>query len=91
MRWLSFAPGKSTLVLLFMAAKRRVIEQTDGVADLSDERISSATEELNRIADDVRAARTVGHTPASVASTNPAPGFAAERRREPRGRRHGDH
>ena len=43
MRWLSFIPDKSTLLLLFGAAKRRVAEQTDGVAELTEERISSAT------------------------------------------------
>jgi len=57
MRWLSFIPGKTTLVLLFKAAKRRVTEQTDDVAELQNARIVSATEELNQIADDVRDAR----------------------------------
>ena len=57
MRWLSFIPGKATLVLLFNAAKRRLREQTDDVAELPDARIISATEELNQIADDIRDAQ----------------------------------
>jgi hypothetical protein len=57
MRWLSFVPGKSTLILLFLAAKRRVADQTEDLSELSDARIVSATEELNRIADDVRDAQ----------------------------------
>ena len=56
MRWLAFVPDKSTLLVLFGAAKRRLAEQTDGVANLSNERIDSATEELNQIADDIREA-----------------------------------
>jgi hypothetical protein len=55
--WLSFIPGTSTLVLLFKAAKRRVSEQTDEIAQLPKARIASATEELNQIADDIRDAQ----------------------------------
>jgi hypothetical protein len=54
MTWLSFIPGKSTLVLLFQAAKLRVTEQTDDITRLPNTRIVSATDELNQIADDVR-------------------------------------
>ena len=86
MRWLSFIPDKSTLLVLFGAAKRRVAEQTDGADQLSDERIRSATEELNQIADDVRDAQAVPDTHAPS-----APGLAGDRRREPQGRRRGDH
>ena len=57
MRWLSFVPGKATLVLLFNAAKRRMTEHAEDVAELPDARIESATEELNKIADDLRDAR----------------------------------
>ena len=55
--WLSFVPGKSTLVLLFEAARRRVAEQRDDIGDLPNARIESATEELNQIANDVRDAQ----------------------------------
>lgn len=57
MRWLTFIPGKATLLLLFNAAKRRLSEQTDDVAELPNARIISATEELNQIADDIRDAQ----------------------------------
>ena len=86
MRWLSFIPGKSTLVLLFGAAKRRVAEQTDGVAELPNERIQSATEELNQIADDVREAQAVADAPSISAL-----GLGVEKRQGPQGRRPGDH
>jgi hypothetical protein len=86
MRWLSFVPGKSTLLVLFGAAKRRVATQTDGADQLSDERLGSATEELNQIADDVRDAQA---DPDTRVPSAPAP--TVERRHEPQGRRRGDH
>ena len=54
MSWLNFIPGKTVLVGLFKAARRRVTEETEDVGDLPNARIVSATEELNQIADDVR-------------------------------------
>lgn len=86
MRWLSYVPSKATLVLLFTAAKRRVIGQSDDLAELSNARIVSATEELNQIADDVQEAQAMPE-----ASAGPAPELGADKRREPQGRRHGDH
>lgn len=57
MRWLSFVPGKATLVLLFNAARRRLKTQAPDATELSAARLLSATEELNQIADDVRDAK----------------------------------
>ena len=65
-----FIPGKATLALLFTAAKRRMAEQSDDVAELPTARIVSATEELNQIADDVREAKT---SPEASPSTVGAP------------------
>jgi hypothetical protein len=77
--WLSYIPGKSTLVLLFKAARRRVTEQTDGIAELPNSRIVSATEELNQIADDIRDAKPA---PGASPSTAPEPKIRADVRRE---------
>jgi hypothetical protein len=79
MRWLSFIPGKATLVVLFKAAKRRLTEQTDDIAELPNARIVSATEELNQIADDVRDAQTA---PEASPSTVPIAEIRAAVRRE---------
>jgi hypothetical protein len=57
MRWLSFVPSKATLVLLFKAARRRVATQPGDIEELPNARIASATEELNKIADDIRDAQ----------------------------------
>jgi hypothetical protein len=70
MRWLSFIPGKATLVLLFKAAKRRLIQQTDDVAELPDARIVSATEELHQIANDIRDAQPTHEAPTSGVPTS---------------------
>ena len=65
MSWLSFVPGKTTLVLLFHAAQQRLSGQILNVAGLSDARLASATEELNQIADDVRDAKDAHDAEAS--------------------------
>ena len=79
MRWRPYIPSKATLALLFKAAKRRVTEQTDDIAELPNARVVSATEELNQIADDVREAQAMPQpSPAPV----PAPGILAVVRRE---------
>ena len=71
MRWINYwLSGKATLAQLFKAAKRRVAEQTDDIANLPKARIVSATEELNQIADDVRDAQA---TRKASPSTAPAP------------------
>jgi hypothetical protein len=49
-----FVPGTRLLVMLFSLAKQRLARHTDGVGKLSEARITSATEELNQIADDIR-------------------------------------
>ena len=87
MRWLAFIPGKATLVVLFNAAKRRLSEQTDDIAEHPDARIVSATEELNQIADDIRDAQDAPEDlPLAIATLdieNPsAPGEIGERGRE---------
>ena len=58
----SYAPTKATLLILFEAAKRRLAENSEHTFALPNERIASATEELNRIADDIRDA-SAGHDP----------------------------
>jgi hypothetical protein len=77
MRWINYwLSGKATLAQLFMAAKRRVLEQTDDVANLPKARIVSATEELNQIADDIRdaqAAREASPSPSTVPSPEASP------------------
>lgn len=71
MRWINYwLSGKATLAQLFTAAKRRVLEQTDDIANLPKARIVSATEELNQIADDVRDAQAARK---ASPSTVPAP------------------
>lgn len=70
MRWLNFIPGKSTLIVLFNLARRRVSEQTGDVAELTDARLVSATEELNKISDDIRDAHAA---PEEFSQTLPAP------------------
>lgn len=86
MRWLSFIPGKSTLIVLFNLAKRRLAEHTDDVAELPDARIVSATEELNQIADDIRDAHDASEElplaiPTLDTSEHSAPGEMRQLRR----------
>jgi len=66
---LHFSPAKGTLVLLFELAKRRVAEHTDGVDKLSEAGILAATEELNRIADDIREALATFESSLSTGSS----------------------
>jgi hypothetical protein len=51
---LSYIPGKSTLLVLFNAARVRLMANSENVGSLPDARIASATEEINRISDDIR-------------------------------------
>ena len=55
---LSYIAQKSTLIVLFNEAKSRLSADDRGVDLLSESRIASATEELNRILDDIREAST---------------------------------
>lgn len=71
MHWRPFIPGKATLVLLFMAAKRRLTEQTDDIAELPNARIITATEELNQITDDIRDAQDTLDEPPLVIQKEP--------------------
>jgi hypothetical protein len=75
--WFPFVPSKATLALLFKAAKRRLTDQADDIAELPNARIVSATKEMNQIADDVRDAQA---TPEDSASTVPAPEVRANAR-----------
>jgi hypothetical protein len=56
---LSYVPRKSTLLLLFDKAVSRLVESTADTSQLSDVRLVAATEELNRIADEIREASTL--------------------------------
>jgi hypothetical protein len=53
---LSYLPGRSTLLLLFKAARGRLTATSEYMGSLSDARITSATEEMNQISDDIREA-----------------------------------
>jgi hypothetical protein len=59
MRSLSYIPGRSTLVLLFNAARVRLMSYSARIDSLSDTRIESATEEINQISDDIRDAKVI--------------------------------
>ena len=50
-------PGKEGLVLLFKAARQRLIRQPGNIAELPNARIVTATTELNQITDDIRDAQ----------------------------------
>jgi hypothetical protein len=58
--WPPYILETATLVLLFKAARIRLMANAVAVEALSDARIASATEEMNRISDDIRDARIVG-------------------------------
>src|SRR5664279_10680 len=60
MRWHSYVPGKSTLQLLFKAARVRLMANSENVGSLPNARIASATEQINRISDDIRDAKAAG-------------------------------
>jgi hypothetical protein len=75
MRWLSYIPGKSTLLVLFKAARVRLMANSENIGSLPDARIASATEEINRISDDIRDAKAAGssdHADAAPAENKPA-------------------
>ena len=56
MTWPVYVPSRSTLVLLFKIARARLMASSHNVALLTDARLISATEEMNRISDDISAA-----------------------------------
>ena len=65
---LYYIPQKSRLLLLFKAARMRLIATSENVSLLSEARITSATEEINQISDDIRDAKgatSYAATPAS--------------------------
>jgi hypothetical protein len=67
-RWLSYIPGKSTLLVLFKAARVRLMASSENVGSLPDARIASATEEINRISDDIRDAKAAASSDLAVAA-----------------------
>jgi hypothetical protein len=69
MRWLSYVPGKSTLLLLFKASRVRLMANSESVGSLPDSRIASATEEINRISDDIRDAKAARSSISTHAAT----------------------
>jgi hypothetical protein len=72
-RWLSYIPRKSTLLVLFKAARVRLMASSDNVGSLPDARIVSATEEINRISDDIRDAKAAGSVLADAAPVEKKP------------------
>ena len=54
----SYIPEKSTLLVLFKAARVRLMAASRNIAALSDSRLVSITEEINRISDDISDATT---------------------------------
>jgi len=56
MSWPTYVPSSSTLVILFKIARARLMASSHNVALLSDARLISATEEMNKISDDIRGA-----------------------------------
>jgi hypothetical protein len=55
---LSHIPRKSTSLFLFDKAVWRLVDNTEGVSQLSESRLAAVTEELNRIADEIWEAST---------------------------------
>jgi hypothetical protein len=51
-----YVPSSSTLVILFKIARARLMASSHNAAMLTDDRLISATEEMNRISDDIREA-----------------------------------
>ena len=56
MNWPTYVPSSSTLVILFKIARARLMASSHNVALLPDSRLISATEEMNKISDDIRSA-----------------------------------
>ena len=55
---LSHIARKSTSLLLFDKAVWRLVDNPEGISQLSDSRLAALTEELNRIADEIWEAST---------------------------------
>lgn len=73
--WLPYIPATTTLVLLFKAARIRLMANAAAVEALSDAQIASATEEMNRISDDIRDARIAGPLRHQRARPSNEPGY----------------
>ena len=71
MNWSTYVPSSSTLVILFKIARARLMASSRNVALLTDARLISATEEMNRISDDLRGA---GDRAAYLRTEKPQPG-----------------
>jgi hypothetical protein len=56
MDWPMYVPSSSTLVILFKIARARLMASSHNARMLTDDRLISATEEMNRISDDIREA-----------------------------------
>jgi hypothetical protein len=56
MSWPTYVPSSSTLVILFKIARARLMASSQNVALLTDARLISATEEMNKISDDIQGA-----------------------------------
>ncbi len=71
MNWSTYVPSSSTLVILFKIARARLMASSHDVALLTDARLISATEEMNRISDDISVA---GDQMGRLQAENPQPG-----------------
>jgi hypothetical protein len=71
MNWPTYVPSSSTLVILFKIARARLMASSHNVALLTDARLISATEEMNKISDDIREA---GAQAVRWHAENPQPG-----------------
>ena len=56
MNWPMYVPSSSTLVILFKIARARLMASSHNVASLTDARLISVTEEMNKISDEIREA-----------------------------------
>jgi hypothetical protein len=59
---LFYIPANATLLLLFKAARGRLIATSENLGSLSDARLALATEEMNRISDDIRQAKGASYS-----------------------------
>jgi len=71
MRWHPVTPRKANLVLRFKAAKLRMTDQVDNVAELPNTRIVTATVQLNQIVDDIRDAQVEPAAPPLAVQKEP--------------------
>jgi hypothetical protein len=53
---LPYVPRKSTLLVLFKAARVRLMTACESIGLLTESRLASITEEMNRLSDDIREA-----------------------------------